>query len=319
MQSAQAYAYAGASNASHQRVKKGQDLLSSSGGGEDDDTHSSSALNVSALATSLNQLPISQRFMIPRHLTATLVINGEEDSDEEIRKRKQQIKTQAASRRKMSPYLVLPHEEPMSFLSHPLDSAVVRATATAAASGVQKSSSEQSQPKKNNRREASEQDPNPAHPAHQPTVVDVSAADTRRRRNLLQRASLSPNNDLMMGYDNDDNQGDKYDNDNGNDDDDDDDDDDDVIIRLRCREMEGSPSREGDETVFSQYSVLPSLTRHKPRLGLIRRKPRLLQRPVLPLLTVPVREREKDKEWRTKWTSGWNRPWEPQIRSRPRL
>jgi hypothetical protein len=86
----------------------------------------------------------------------------------------------------------------------------------------------------------------------------------------------------MMGYDDDDNnQGGEYDNDN-------DDDDDDVITRLRRREMEGSPSREGDETVFSQYSVLPSLTRHKPRLGLIRRKPRLLQRPVLPLLTTTV-------------------------------
>jgi ribosomal protein L15 len=230
MQSAQAYAYAPSATQHGGREKgSGLNLLSSGG----DDTHS--ALNVSAMAASLNLLPLSQRWMIPRHLAAALVVNGEDDEDtqEEREEEDKGFKEEDESVPSVARDTVIPVA--------PVDSAVVRVVA--ATPSVQanlpislacSSESMLGVPESSEQRENNKDDP--AHPLR---VVNLSAAD-RRRRNLLQRASAvtSPNDLMSDDNDQEDNQGEYDDND----------DDDDVITRRR-REMEGS-TREGDPCVF---------------------------------------------------------------------
>jgi hypothetical protein len=234
MQSAQAYAYATPSSATgingphHDSGRETVLNLLSSGG--DDGTHS--ALNVSAMAASLNQLPLSQRLMIPRHLAATLVVNGDDD-EEDTEEEKEQDKVFREEEDESVPSATRDTVVPVT----PVDSTAVRVVATTPSEestldvDVPKSSEQQRE--SNNRREAS----HPDDPVHPPKVVDVdvSAAADQRRRNLIQRASVTSPIDLMG-------QG-TYD-----------DDDDDVITRLRRREMEGSP-REGDPRAFSPPSV----------------------------------------------------------------
>jgi hypothetical protein len=199
MKSAQAYAYApSAATFTHHSGREkssGLNLLSTGG----DDTHS--ALNLSAMAACLNQLPLSQRWIIPRHLAATLVVNGEDDEDTEEEKEEDKgFKEEDESVPSATLDTVVPVPS--------VDSAAVRVVAESML-GVPKPSEQ----RENNLREASHQDD----PAHPPKVVDVSAED-RRRRNLLQRASVTSPIDLMSV----------------------DDQDDDVITRRR-REMEASP------------------------------------------------------------------------------
>jgi hypothetical protein len=262
MQSAQAYAYATPSSAevgtfSHNSGIKerggsgGLNLLSSTSG--DGDTHSA-ILNVSVMAAALNQLPLSQRFMIPQHLAATLVINGEEDDDGD---------DEAHEEEKVEDEVFHAYEDesvPTSGAAArdtvvpvpPVDSAapvrIVAATPSVLKIPIPVSSTSESvymqagvpkpsEQRKNHRREAAHQDDVSLYPPKVVDVaVDVSAADPQRRRNLIQRASVTSPIDLM----------------NENDDDDQADDnpgefdDDDMITRLRRLDMECSTSREGD-------------------------------------------------------------------------
>jgi hypothetical protein len=79
------------------------------------------------------------------------------------------------------------------------------------------------------------------------------------------------------------------------------DDDDDVIIRLRRREMEGSPSREGDETVFSPSECD---TAQAAAQATARSDTAKATAPAEASITIidctSAGEREKDKERRTK-------------------
>lgn len=248
MQSAQAYAYATPSSAEvstfmHNSGRdKGVGSLNLLSSDRDGDT-ASAILDVSAMAAALNQLPLSQRFMIPRHLAATLVISDEDGDDDEDdaeceekqeNERFHEYEDESVPSAKGDTVVPVP----------PVDSAAVRAVAATPSSVQTKppiSSSSASEsismqagaPKSSEQRENNRSRKEVPPPPKVVDVVDVStstAAADQRRRNLIQRASVTSPIDLMgEEHDDheDDNQG-EYD-------------DDDVITRLR----QGSP-REGD-------------------------------------------------------------------------
>lgn len=249
MQSAQAYAYATPSSAEagmfpHHNNNRDRDgsgglnLLSSGGG--DGDSHSA-VLNVSAMAAALNKLPLSQRFMIPRHLAATLVINGEDDDEEEDTECEEKEESEAfheyevesvrsgALRDTVVP--VPPMDAPSVQAKVPIPSS----ESISMLAGVPKPSEQL----ENHRRELCREDVVSVHPPKE-VAVSTPAADPQRQRNLIQRASVTSPIDLMSDNDDDENPR-EYD-------------DDDPMTRLRRLDMEGSPSREGDtpRAAFSQ-------------------------------------------------------------------
>jgi hypothetical protein len=244
MQSAQAYAYdtpstteVGTFSHNSGRDSGGSALHLLSSGGGDGDTPSA-VLNVSAMAAALSQLPLSQRFRIPRHLAATLVIHGEDDYDEDAEGdgkeeteafHEYEVESVPSSTRDtVAPLTPLAVTPPVR-ANIPINSS----ESMSMLAGVSKASEQRENYRRDN---AAHQDDLSAHPPRELEVaapVDVSTPTANaRRRNHSQRASVTSPIDLMSDND-DDNQG-EYD------------DDDDPITRLRGREMLGSPSREGD-------------------------------------------------------------------------
>jgi hypothetical protein len=228
MQTAQAYAYASNATLQQQSINQSSGLnlkLLSSG----EENGARSALNVSAMAASLNQLSLSRRWKIPRHLAATLVVNGEDKDSEEEEKVVEDVKEV---------------DEVASAIRHsvsnpPVESSAVRVVAAtpsvqlelpivlSCSSESMLAGPEPIESLRINRPEASNQNA-------PPKVVDSSSADRRRHALLQQRASASPK-DLIGDdeqEDEDDTRGDE--------------DDDDVIMRRR-RESEGLRG-DGDST-----------------------------------------------------------------------